>query len=172
MKIGDRVIIKNVSNAWDKNVYFSGWSLSAYIMWKDKNPNVTFYNLLDGDEKVELENGMVGVLEKPFGEESDRLMISLDFLDDRGEIAKCHSQNYTIEELQEIVKIVDEDCFEITVSPIGQRVSSENFTVEVYEDEMYVNDYFTIASDAEIIDELIEVLNKTKENLKEEIIYE
>ena len=56
-----------------------------------------------------------------------------------------------------------EDKPKITTEPIGQRIQSKNFKVEVFDDEMYINDSFTIASDAEYVDELIEVLQKTRE---------
>jgi len=177
MKAGDRVIIKNASKAWDKEVYFKGWSLSNEELWRDKFPNVTFYDLLDGEDVLELETGMIGVLGKPFDADDGsegKLIILLDFSDDNDDIATCHSQNFNIEELKEIVKAIgsndndnslEEDESDITVEPIGQRVSSENFTVEVYDDEMYINDNFVIATDAKYVEELINVLKKVKEIL-------
>jgi len=177
MKAGDRVIIKNASKAWDKEVYFKGWGLSGEVMWRDKFPNVTFYDLLDGEDEIELSDGMTGVLGKPFDADDGsegKLIILLDFFDDNDDIATCHSQNFSIEELKEIVKVIssndndnslEEDESDIKVTPIAQRVSSENFTVEVYEDEMYINDNFVIATDEKYVEELINVLKKVKEIL-------
>ena len=51
---------------------------------------------------------------------------------------------------------------DIKVTTISTQLTSDNFKLEIYNDETYINDHFIVPSDIEVIDELIEVLRETK----------
>jgi len=71
-----------------------------------------------------------------------------------------NSDYFWIDEMFEDEKEVHKNSISVKVS--GRRVISSNFNVDIYEDEVYIND---LAIRVENIDEFLEVVKKMAENL-------
>jgi len=102
MKIGDKVKIINIKGMWDKEIYYKGWGLTDRGTLIDYNVEVPEF-----DNMQYFENGDEAIIIPSSSEIiEDSYMLEIELTDNNGSDFKCHSQTYSLDELNSFCAVI------------------------------------------------------------------